>query len=107
MPGQIMYKGDRKPDFVVCLQDMQGKPFKLTDTDITGVTLTIGIPGSTPIVNNVAMTVVDAEAGKVSYGWAAGDTATPGTYSVFIRVNYTGGKFLTIGDITLDVRDTL
>lgn len=55
-------------------------------------------------------TIIDASAGKVAYGWQAGDTDVAGDYLGEWHVTYSGGgkrKIPTVGKFTVSIEGSL
>lgn len=88
-------------------------PFTLRDSagnavNLTGATsreLTVRTTGGA-VLFSAECQVVDATAGRLSYQWAAANTATAGTYEWDVEVTYADGRkqtFPTIGYMTLDI----
>lgn len=76
--AQLGYAGTTsRPDLTGCTVSFIMRAARLGDD---GVSL---LPDSAvPVKVNSPATVLDATAATVRYAWAAGDTATPGTYLV-------------------------
>ena len=66
------------------------------DLDGTTVTFIMRAKSSSAPKVEAEATVVDAEAGAVSYAWAVGDLATAGTYLCEWQVTYPDGRTLTV-----------
>lgn len=91
----VIRQGDRLPELEAGAEDCEG-PF-----DFTGWSLTFRMSG--PV--EVSGAATGTAAGVLSYAWAAGDTAVPGTYGA-VFVGTKDGKqqtFPTRGVITVIV----
>lgn len=89
-------RNDRLPIYTATLvQQLDGVT---TPIDLTGTTVTFIMRAEDDLAPKVEAeaTVVDAEAGAVSYAWAVGDLATAGTYLCEWQVTYPDGRTLTV-----------
>lgn len=88
-------QNDRLPVYTATL--LAGSGSSATAIDLTGTTVRFLMrDGAGAVRVNAAATVVSAEAGTVSYAWAAGDLDTVGVYSVEWQITYSGSRTLTV-----------
>jgi hypothetical protein len=97
--------GDAAPDLEAQFIDADGTPL-----DLTGYTVEfdMGPPGGSPsqaVVDRAAAILVYAARGFVTYSWAPGDLATPGTYRARFYATAPGGQTISSGVITVIVKD--
>ena len=84
-------QGDTSPAYEAILKDDKGKA-----VDITGASVRFHMRargGETKVATSA--TVVDGPAGKVSHGWSAEDTDTPGAFEAEFEVTYSDGTIET------------
>ena len=101
VPGGSMHVGDTaRPLTVRCRYvdptlDPLDLPVGLTAATVT-VELIGSVPSDTPAVDAQPIQVISSDAGVVTFSrdWVAGETDTPGRYSVIVRVSI-GGKAIT------------
>lgn len=86
-------RNDRLPVYAATLLHDKWTPI---DLDGTTVTFIMRAKSSSAPKVEAEATVVDAEAGAVSYAWAVGDLATAGTYLCEWQVTYPDGRTLTV-----------
>lgn len=86
-------RNDRLPVYAATLLHDKSTPI---DLDGTTVTFIMRAKSSSAPKVEAEATVVDAEAGAVSYAWAVGDLATAGTYLCEWQVTYPDGRTLTV-----------
>lgn len=85
----VITQGTTSPLFTWQLIDSNFAVIDLTNA--TGVTFVMRkVSSSTPAVT-AAATITNAEAGEVSYQWAAADTASAGIYSAQFVITYSSG----------------
>lgn len=90
MPTFYIKASDRLPALQATLTDGNGAPVDLTTS--TGVTFNMKNSAAALTINNGTCSYVGAQTtGQVSYAWAGGDTATPGTYMGEFVVTWPGG----------------
>lgn len=97
-----MYQGDTLPAYTRTCLDQNGNVINLT-----GATIAIKFmpsQGGAVITGAGTPTITNAVAGQISYAWAAADTATIGTYSLWVIVTMAGGaKEHSVGPDTLSI----
>lgn len=87
-------EGDREPWLTATLVDENEEPVDLTSA-VAVKFFMIKPPGTTPKVNGLAASVVDATEGRVKYEWGATDTDTPGDYDGEFEVEWSSGTKTT------------
>lgn len=105
-----MKRGDLLPVFVATLYGADNLPVDLTSA--TSVNLALKYTtGGTPIYYLTMVKDPDQNAnrGKCSYEWVAGNTDTPGTFNGEIVVSFSGKEqtFPTNGYFTVSIIDDL
>jgi hypothetical protein len=104
--------GDTSPAYVVDLQDdVDTTPVAIDLTDATSVTFKMRLTGTTgaPAIDEL-MDITTPASGRVTYEWAAGDTADAGTYDVEFEILWSDGTVETVpnsGYMTVIVTDDL
>lgn len=100
MPDFQIRAGDRLPVIGATITD--GKPVpgfpNGTPVVLTGATVRFlmrPLDHSTPTLDNAA-TITDPTGGKVTYAWAAGDTAIAGSYIAEWQITFSDGRRLTV-----------
>lgn len=78
-------QNDTSPKMLATLQNANGDAIDLTGASVRFHMRTVN--GSASVVS-AAATIVNAASGIVRYSWAAGDTATVGTYQAEFQVTY-------------------
>jgi 5-hydroxyisourate hydrolase-like protein (transthyretin family) len=78
-------QNDTSPAMLATLQNASGTAIDLTGASVRFHMRTVN--GSASVVS-AAATIVTAASGIVRYSWAAGDTATVGTYQAEFQVTY-------------------
>lgn len=82
-PDFSLRKGDLLPVLQLTCEYDDGTPVNLTSA--TSVVLNMILSGeTTKKISGVAVTVVTAATGEVSYAWTGTDTDTPGDYLVWV-----------------------
>jgi hypothetical protein len=91
MPSHFYIKqNDTKPVITAFLTDANDAAINLTGAQAVTFNMRVE-PGGDLRVNASAATIEDAESGKVSYAWTAGNTGTAGDYEAEFQVIYAGG----------------
>lgn len=87
-------QNDRLRPLVRTLRNSDGSVIDLSSATSVAFRM-VPLGGTTPKVAGSAA-ITDAEAGEVTYQWAAGDTDTPGTYRAEYQVEFSGITPLTV-----------
>lgn len=89
-------RNDRLPIYTATL--VQQLDCVTTPIDLTGTTVSFIMrhPSSSAPKVKTAATIVDGEAGEVSYAWADGDLDTLGTFRCEWEITYPDGRTLTV-----------
>ena len=94
MPSHFyMKQNDTRPALVASLTDANDQAVNLT-----GATVVFNMrvePAGTTKVSAAAATVLDSEAGEVSYSWSAANTDTADDFEAEFQVTYAGGGVQT------------
>jgi len=98
-------QGDKLYDLNFTLKDSTGVAIDLTGN--SSITLEVQDPQSSSLKFSGTMSVVSATAGTCRYSVQSSDFNLPGQYNAEIRVDYTGGKRISFGDIIIVVQPTL
>ncbi len=101
-------RNDRLPSLAATLTDALGAPVDLTSTLVRFI-MAAGAGTGTVAVNAPAV-VVNSSGGTVRYDWAAGDTATSGTFNGEFEVTFPNGKkqtFPSANYITIQIFNDL
>lgn len=77
--------GDLSKPFRVTVRRRDGTPFSFVDWT-TPTFVMVDSSSTTPVLDYVPATIVNAAGGVLEYAWQAGDTDAPGTYRVAFRV---------------------
>jgi hypothetical protein len=85
--------GDTLPPLTSTLTDGLGAPINLTTATVQ---LRMRRVDDSALVLSEPATIDDAEAGKVRYDWAEGDTDDPGLFFAEWRITYASGARLTV-----------
>ena len=101
-----MKQNDTKPALVASLTDANDQAVNLT-----GATVVFNMrvePAGATKVSAAAATVLDSEAGEVSYSWSAANTDTADDFEAEFQVTYADSSIQTFpndGYILIDVKD--
>jgi hypothetical protein len=104
MAEETFVQGDTAPDITATIHALGNAT---QPADLTGgatVLFQMRKKDDRRFTINQPATVVDDEAGEVSYSWAANDLAVPGTYQVQWEVTYPDGKVQTTAIREIEVR---
>lgn len=110
-----MKQNDTAPELVYDLVDNFGLPGEtaMDLTNATSVTFKMraedASAASAPLISR-AMTIDDADGGRVVHTWVEGDTDTPGSYRVEFEILWSDGTIETVpndGYMTLVIVDDL
>ncbi len=94
MPSHFYIKqNDTTPVITVDLTDSNDAAVNLTGATVV-FSMRVEPAGATKI-SGASATVVDAEAGQVSYSWTAANTDTADDYEAEFQVTYSGGGVQT------------
>lgn len=98
----VIRQGDTTPALTQTILDANGNVLNLSGATVTFIMRSL--TATAPQVNATA-SIVDAGAGKVSYSWAANDTATAGLFQAVFRVTGLsgGGTYTHPNDGYLDI----
>jgi len=100
-----MYQGDTLPAYTRQCLDQNGAIINLTGaTIVLKFIATSSAQTGTTTTGAGVVTITNAAQGQISYAWAAADTASVGTYALWVVVTMSGGaKEHSIGPDTLQV----
>ena len=112
MIGFTIKKGDRREPLTVTLRGSDGQAADLSGLAPAAITFRMRKAGAAVSTVDAAVTRIEspATAGRVTYEWAAGDTAEPGLYDAEWEVTFADGKpatFPSEGFFTIHVADDL
>ena len=88
-PDFTIRSNDTAPNAAFTLEDSSGNAVNLSGATVKFVLINYST-GVTVI--NASATIVNATGGQVSYTWSATDTRTPGRYTAFWVVTFSGGQ---------------
>lgn len=92
MATYLLTQNDAGVVMTTTLQNADGTAIDLTDATVYFHCGMEGDPDS--LIVDALATVVDAEAGRVSYTWTADDTAEAGTYQAEFELQWAGGTVI-------------
>ena len=100
-------QNDTSPSMLATLQDADAAA-----VDVTGASIRFHMRaiGSTQVITDEEVVIVDAEAGEVRYDWQAADTATVGAYQAEFEVTYADASVETFpndGYIRVQITDDI
>lgn len=102
--------GDVLPELNATLLDVDGLPLNLSVASSVTLRVRQVVLSGSPVKWAKPCTIAAPAAGKVSFAWAAGDTATPGTYEVEFLVTWADGGVQAVpnnGNAVIKILPTL
>lgn len=99
-----MYQNDTLPAYTRTCLDQNGAVINLTGATIVLKFIALSGSLSGTVTNGAgSVTVTNATAGQISYAWVAADTATVGTYQLWVYITVGATKEHSVGPDTLNI----
>lgn len=95
-------QGDTLPALATVLRDGDLEPLDLTNASSVGLSMVLAEHPRTVVLNVAAASFMADATGRVTYAWAAGDTAVVGLYNIEWVVVFPGPTVMTVPSCGFD-----